>query len=98
MPEEGNLPAISLIWKKFPLGSGKGDEIFNIDVIRTLWAHKYAETVPLLAPFVTDGFAGAEAQAALSDIVGRDLGRRPQPWLDWYKTTNNISWENQNPN
>ena len=98
MPDGDNLPVILLIWKEFPLGSGKGEEILHIDVIRTLCAHKYAETVPLLAAFVTDGFAGAEAQAALSDIVGRDLGRRQQPWLDWYKTRNNISRENQNPN
>jgi hypothetical protein len=97
MPDEGNLPVISLIWKKFPLGTGEGDESFHIEVIRTLSAHKYAETVPLLAPFVTDGFAGAEAQAALSDIVGRNLGRRPEPWLDWYTTRNSISRENQNP-
>ena len=85
MPDKDNLPIISLIWEKFPLGRGKGDESFHIDVIRTLCTHKYVQTIPLLAPFVTDGFAGAEAQAALAEIVGRDLGERPQPWLAWYK-------------
>jgi hypothetical protein len=95
MPDKDNLPIISLIWKKFPLGRGKGDEIFHIDVIRTLCTHKYAQTVPLLAPFVTDGFVGAEAQAALAEIVGRDLGQKPQPWLDWYKTVNSPRRQNQ---
>jgi len=98
MPDKDNLPVISLIWKKFPFGRDKGDEIFHIDVIRTLCAHQYAETVPLLAPFVTDDFAGTEAQAALSEIVGRDLGPMPQPWLNWYKTRNNPTRQNQNPN
>jgi hypothetical protein len=98
MPDKDNLAVISLIWKKFPLGSGKGDEIFHIDVIRTLCAHKYAQTVPLLAAFVTDAFAGTEAQAALSEIVGRDLGPVPQPWLNWYKTRNNPTRQYQNPN
>ncbi|SRR6266446_3229785 len=88
MPDEVNLPVISLIWKKFPLGSGNGDEILHIDVIRTLCAHKYAGTVPLLAPFVTDGFAGAEVQAALSEIVGRDLGSKPHSgWIGTRQNT-----------
>lgn len=95
MPDRDNLPVISLIWKKFPLGRGKGDEIFHIDVIQTLCTHKYVQTIPLLAPFVTDGFAGAEAQATLAEIVGRDLGETPQPWLDWYKRTNEAHRQNQ---
>jgi len=95
MPDKDNLPVISLIWKKFPLGRGKGDETFHIDIIRTLCSHKYAQTVPLLAPFVTDPFAGAEAQTALTAIVGRDLGERPEPWLAWYETVNNPRDESQ---
>jgi len=97
MPDKDNLPVISLIWKKFPLGRGKGDEIFHVDVIQALCTHKYVQTVPLLAPFVTDGFAGADAQAALTAIVGRDLGEKPEPWLAWYKTVNNPRHQNQNP-
>ena len=97
MPDKDNLPVISLIWKKFPLGSGEGDEIVHHDVIQTLCAHKYVQTVPLLAPFVTDGFAGAEAQAALTAIVGQDLGEKPEPWLAWYKTVNNPRHQNQSP-
>jgi len=53
------------------------------------------QTVPLLAPFVTDGFAGVDAQAALAAIVGRDLGAKPKPWLAWYKTVNNPRHQNQ---
>ena len=97
MPDENNLPVISLIWEKFPLGSGEGDEIIHVDVIQTLCAHKYVQTVPLLAPFVTDGFAGAEAQAALTAIVGQDLGKKPEPWLAWYKTVNDPRTQNRSP-
>jgi hypothetical protein len=97
MPDEDNLPVISLIWEKFPPGSGEGDEIIHVDVIRALCAHKYVETVPLLAPFVTDGFAGAEVQAALMAIVGQDLGKKPEPWLAWYRTVNNPRYQDQSP-
>ena len=97
MPVEENLPVIALIWEKFPLGRSKGDEIIHVDVIEALCAHKYPQTVPLLAPFVTDGFAGAEAEAALSGIVGRDLGEKPQPWLDWYTARNNPRTKIPNP-
>lgn len=97
MPDEGNLPVISLIWEKFPQGRGEGNEILHVDVIRTLCAHKYVQTVPLLAPFVTDGFAGAEAKAALTAIVGQDLGEKPEPWLAWYGTLNNPRHQNQSP-
>jgi len=75
MPDKDNLPVISLIWKKFPLVAARATKIFHIDVIRLCARHKYVQTIPLLAPFVTDGFAGAEAQAALAEIVGRDLGQ-----------------------
>lgn len=98
MPDEENLPVIALIWKTFPLGSGEGDEIFHVDVIEALCAHKYPQTVPLLAPFVTDDFAGAEAEAALSEIVGRDLGKQPQRWLDWYAARDNLRSKSRNPN
>jgi len=50
------------------LGSGKGDEISNIDVIQALCTHKYVQTIPLLAPFVTDGFAGLKPRR-LAEIV-----------------------------
>jgi hypothetical protein len=96
MPDRDNLPVISLIWRKFSLGRGKGDEVFHVDFIHTLCAHKFAQTIPLLAPFVTDRFVGADAQVALSEIVGRDLGETPQPWLDWYKRVNDARRQNLN--
>jgi hypothetical protein len=97
MPDKDNLAVISLIWERFPMGSGEGDEVFHVDVIRALCAHKYVQTVPLLAPFVTDGFAGAEVQAALTAIVGQDLGEKPEPWLAWYGTPNKPRHQNQSP-
>jgi hypothetical protein len=96
MSDRDNLPVISLIWRKFPLGSGEGDEVFHVDFIHILCAHKFSQTVPLLAPFVTDRFAGADAQVALSEIVGRDLGETPQPWMDWNKRVNGARRQNQN--
>jgi hypothetical protein len=85
MPDSDNLPVISLISNKFSVGEGEGNEVLHFDVIRTLYAHKYPGTVILLAPFVSDGFVGGEVQAALSEIVGQDLGSQPHRWLDWYE-------------
>jgi hypothetical protein len=96
VPEKQNLPVIALIWQSFPLVRD-GNASFYIDVIRALSTHKYAQTIPLLAPFVTDGFAGTEVQAALTTIVGQDLGGTPEPWMAWYRTVNNPRFQNQSP-
>ena len=83
MPDQDNLPVIALIARKF---RNSGDETFPIEVMWSLCAHKYVQTIPQLAPFVSYGYFGAEAEAALTEIVGRDLGDEPRPWLVWYKT------------
>lgn len=86
MPDQANLPVISLIQEKFAIHAVENDtQSFNIELIRSLCTHKFPETVPVLAPFVTDGFAGREAQAALADIAGQDLGDSPESWLSWYR-------------
>jgi hypothetical protein len=86
MPDQANLPVISLIQEKFAIHAVENDtQSFNIELIRSLCTHKFPETVPILAPFVTDSFAGREAQAALADIAGQDLGDSPEPWLSWYR-------------
>jgi len=83
MPDQVNLTVISLIAQKF---RNTDDATFPIDVMSSLCAHKYVATIPLLAPFVSpDGF-GEQAEAALTEIVGQDLGNKPAPWLAWYKT------------
>jgi len=86
MPDEANLAILSLIEETFLSARHDGEEILRIDLIRSLCEHKFPQTVPLLAPFVTDDFSGNEVEAALSAIVGEDLGEEPQPWLDWYAT------------
>jgi hypothetical protein len=82
MPDEENLDVISIISKKF---RANGGEIFPIDVMEALETHKYVRTVPLLAPFVSAGGWGVQAEATLTEIVGKDLGPKPGPWLVWYK-------------
>jgi hypothetical protein len=46
--------------------------MIHIDFIQALCTHQYARPVPLLRNWFT-GFAGAEAEAVLSETVGRDL-------------------------
>jgi len=82
MPDKANLPVIDLINKEFV--ARHGNNLVYIEAALALCAHKYLETVPLLAPFVSDNFLRSEVNAALSEIVGSDLGGEPKAWLDWY--------------
>jgi hypothetical protein len=89
MPDRANLSTIDIILKEFLPKRRPGEASVDFDAERALCQHKYAETVPLLAPFTTDAndqLAG-EAEYCLSEIAGRDLGRNPSAWVDWYKTT-----------
>ena len=83
MPGQENVAVISLIWQKF---RDNGDETFPVEMIETLRTHKYVQIIPLLAPLINYGAWGADAEAALTAIVGRDLGQKPGPWLVWYQT------------
>ncbi len=86
MPDEDNLPTIAAIWAESENRSTDYRESIFHDVVGALCAHRFPEAVPLLAPFVTHPYAGPEVEDALSRIVGKDLGRTPKAWLDWYET------------
>jgi hypothetical protein len=86
MPDKDNLSVIGVIWKDFEHRPTQNREIVFHDVVGALCTHRFPETVPLLAPFVTHPYARPEVEEALSQIVGKDLGRTPRPWLDWYET------------
>jgi hypothetical protein len=85
MPDKENLPAIESVLKEFLPGRQPGMWSVDIDAERALCKHQYAESVPLLAPFVAEDFTSDETEECLSKIVGRDLGRSPRAWIDWYK-------------
>ena len=85
MPDRANLPVIQQIRKEFLPGRKPGMwTVVDWDTERALCTHKYHETIPLLAPFVADDQMGNEAEGCLQQIVGRDLGRDPQAWVDWF--------------
>jgi hypothetical protein len=84
MPERENLPIIVAIWERFWTKPPDGNGISPFDITRTLRAHAYPETVPLLAKFLGDENVGSEARAFLAEIVGNDLGPDIEAWLDWY--------------
>jgi hypothetical protein len=85
MPDKENLATIAVIWKSSESGGSEDREMVQHDVIGALCTHNYPETVPLLAPFITHPYAAPEVEDALSRIVGTDLGRTLQPWLEWYQ-------------
>jgi hypothetical protein len=92
MPDRANLPAIQQIRNEFLPGRKPGIwTVVDWDTERALCTHNYLETIPLLAPFVADAQMANEAEGCLQQIVGRDLGKDPKAWIDWYTTTRNRS-------
>ena len=84
LPDKENLAVIDAIWKEFSRRPWRGNELSPADVTTSLCAHRYPETVPILAPFLEHESVRGRVRRALQEIVGQDLGDRPQPWLDWY--------------
>ncbi len=86
MPDRANLPTFEIILKEFLPERKPGMASIDFDAERALCRHKYPETVPLLAPFTADAIdqLAGEAEDCLAEIVGRDLGRSPGAWIDWY--------------
>ena len=86
MPDKANLSIIDSIWSEFSVRQHVGNEMTAWEVVRALHSHTYPESVPLLVGFLDDQHARQEAREALTAIVGKDLGKYPKAWLDWYKT------------
>jgi len=86
MPDRANLPAIKSILQEFLPKPQPGMGSIDWDAERALCQHKYTETIPLLAPFTANVTAplAQECEYCLAQIVGRDLGRKPKAWMDWY--------------
>jgi len=86
MPDRANLSAFDIILKEFLDERKPGVASIGFDAERALCQHKYMETIPLLAPFSADAVdqLAGDAEYCLTEIVGRDLGRSPSAWFDWY--------------
>jgi hypothetical protein len=99
MPDRANLPTFEIVLKEFLPERKPGMASIDFDAERALCQHKYPETIPLLAPFTADAIdpLAGEAEHCLAEIVGRDLGRSPGAWIDWY-TSASRSTQTTTPN
>jgi hypothetical protein len=86
MPDRANLAIIESIWKEYSTRQFGGNELHPYDIIRTLTAHKFPETIPLMAQFVKSGFMQEEARQFLVQITGTDLGSDTKSWTAWYES------------
>jgi hypothetical protein len=86
MPDENNLPAIRQVLAKFLPEKLPGMASIDVDAERALCKHHYAQTVPLLVPFLKDDFLRPETESCLADIAGSNLGSDPHAWMEWYKS------------
>ena len=84
MPDKANLPLIDAIWKEFSRRPYEGNTLNEHDVAWALYAHRYPEAVPILAPLLEYDSVRLEVHHNLKKIVGQNLGDRPQAWLDWW--------------
>jgi len=87
MPDKANLPVISAIWKEFSTHQNPDRKIAPWDMFEVLQGYKFPEAVPLLTQLLTDKDKGnsMQAESFLAEIAGKDLGKTPKPWLDWYE-------------
>ncbi len=86
MPDEDNLPSIRQVLAKFLPEKRPGMGSIDVDAERALCKHHYAQTVPLLVPFLKDDFLRPETESCLADIAGSNLGSDPHAWMEWYKS------------
>jgi hypothetical protein len=87
MPDKANLPVIQSIWNEDSRRPFVGNELHHFfDIIQTLNAHRFPETIPLMAQFVKSGFMQEIAREFLVQIIGVDLGDDSKRWLEWYES------------
>jgi HEAT repeat protein len=64
----------------------EGNEHARLFAVSRLGDLRRAESVPHLARLLgTQEPSAEEAHKALQKIVGKDLGSRPSPWMEWYE-------------
>jgi len=93
LPHKKNLFIMERVWekfgnKKYPEKPIDNHKIRYWDFMYTLEKHSYPESVPLLVKFLNyraNHEKISHAQKVLTQIVGKDLGSSPEPWLKWYE-------------
>jgi len=85
MPDAANLPVIAALWKESQVHPEYYGETFRYDVGGALITHRFREAIPQLVQFLSADFVWSDdVNKSLASIVGRDLGRDPKAWLEWY--------------
>ena len=87
MPEKENLPLIEAIWGEYSRRPFEGNALQPYDVMKTLNAHRYQEAIPMMAQFVSVGFAQDMARRFLVEMTGENFGGDTAAWLSWVQLT-----------
>lgn len=86
----------SMLWKRYPRPHGADEPVFPHFVL-ALTAHRFPETIPVMAQFVHEGLLMGQAQAFLREITGVDQGDDPKAWITWYEVNEtSIKWTEKN--
>ena len=85
-PTELNLPTFQEILASLPReaeGFGKHAAYY---VLLSLIDHRFHDAIPILASQLDhpDEYNQRQAHRGLKGVVGKDLGRKKQPWMEWY--------------
>lgn len=90
MPDKENVPVIEAILQGFSreaiLQVCSSEEGMIMTAFPALELHLYPESIPLLVRHLNHEFWGRSMKEALRKIVGKNLGKEPEAWLNWYKT------------
>jgi hypothetical protein len=84
-PVQENLPAFKEVLELLPRDSKDFGTRAAYSSLRSLAEHKFTDAVPILASQLDhpDESIGRQAHRGLTDIVGKDLGMKEKPWLEW---------------
>ena len=85
MPDKENLPIIKAIWEEYSQRPFAGNELHPFDLMKALDAHRYMETIPLMALFVNVGFGQDIARRFLVQMTGVDFAGDTKAWTEWYE-------------
>jgi hypothetical protein len=86
MPERENLPSIEGIWGEYSRRPFVGNALQPYNVIKALNVHRYPEAIPMMAQFVSVGFAQDMARGFLVEMTGENFEGDTAAWINWYNT------------
>jgi HEAT repeat protein len=86
-PSPDNLPCFTSVFSALPRTTDGFGRFAAYSTLLALIEHKYVQAVPLFSSQLDhpDAYNCRQAHRGLVELVGRDLGKQAEPWMQWYE-------------